>query len=132
LNIRPPQEPQGIPKRITDNDISSALVYFKEYKYGLQFRTLIKLGADSGVRAEELFQLRESDRDLEKRMVNIYHKPEIGQTTKTGKNRFSFFTKGTGEMIKEYLTYKNDGCNLKKLFSQRHCHRHFKNSPIQV
>jgi len=132
MNIKPPQESHGLPKRMTDEDISQALEFFHDHEYVKQFSALIKLGADSGMRAEELFQLREEDIDLDNRLVSIHHKPELGLTTKTGRSRVSFFTEETRVTIKDYLTYYNDCSNLKILFSQRHCHRYFRNAPLHV
>jgi len=131
-HIIPPQEPRKIPKRITDNDIDVTINYFKEHEYGLQCRAVINLGKDSGIRAEEIYQLNLEDIDLENRTVYINHIPEKGQTTKNSMSRVSFFTDKTKNVLKEYIDYFNNRCYLKKLFSETHIERLFSHAPIRV
>ena len=131
-NIKPPSERYSNPIRVTDEKIQEALNFFKGNKYEIQLRTLVLLGADTGMRPEEIYQVRKEDIDLENRTVYVKHDPKNNQTTKTGKSRVSFFTENTAVVLKEYLKYYNNHCSLKILFSETHCHRNFKNSPIQV
>lgn len=82
-NIRPPAEPILRPVRIGTKDIESTLNYIKGNNYEIQFRALIHLGMDSGMRAEELYQLKPYDINLDNRIVYINHDPSNGQTTKS-------------------------------------------------
>ena len=131
-NLHPPKERYSNPMRVTDEKIQETLNFFNGNRYEIQLRALVLLGADTGMRPEEIYQVRKEDIDLENRTVYVKHDPKNNQTTKTGKSRVSFFTKNTAVILKEYLTFYDNHCSLKKLFSQRHCHRHFKDSPIQV
>ena len=89
-DIHPPPEPHYIPKRINVDNIKDALSYFKEHKFYKQLRAIVLLGASSGLRAEELYQLALEDIDLESRTVYINHNPSNGQSTKTKMSRVYF------------------------------------------
>jgi integrase len=65
-NIKPPSEPEYLPKRVTFEDIQNTLDYFKGHPYFKQVKSVILLGTTSGLRAEELYQLKPDDIDLDK------------------------------------------------------------------
>ena len=92
---------------------------------------MISLGCDSGMRAQEIYQLEQDDIDLSNRTVYIKHEPWNGKTTKTGQSRVSFFTERTAQIIREYLTYFNNGSTLKSLFSKTHVERAMSKAPIR-
>jgi integrase len=48
---------------------------------------LVLLGATSGLRAEEFYQLTIKNIDTKKRILHINHDPINGQTTKTKKKK---------------------------------------------
>ena len=131
-NIKPPSEPNYIPKRISKDDINSTLSNLKETKYYIQIKAIILLGSNSGLRAEELYQLNSKDIDLENRVVYINHNPQNGQSTKTKISRVSFFNEETQVALNEYLTYFKSDVHLKSLFTQGHVSRLFKDAPIKV
>ena len=76
------------------------------------------MGSTSGMRAEEIYQLEIEDIDIENRVVYIYHNPSNGQTTKTRRNRVSFFNEEAQRSLLEYLDYYENSRCLKKLFIQ--------------
>jgi integrase/recombinase XerD len=131
-NIQPPPEqiykPIYVPKQLIEN----ALEYFRNSPYYLQERAIILLGMDSGMRAEELYQLTLNDIDMDNRTIHIIHNPRIGKTTKTKASRISFFTPNTRRALQEYIEYYNNGSGLKELFGQSHLMRMFRPSPIRV
>ncbi len=131
-NIKPPAEPEYTPQLIRQDNIINTLGYFREHPYYKQMRAIVLLGASSGLRAEELYQLTPKDIDLEKRIVYVNHNPDNGQTTKTGKSRIAFFNKEAKEAVIEYIEFFNKKSNLKKIFSLAHIERAFKNAPIKV
>jgi integrase/recombinase XerD len=131
-NIKLPAEPERTPKRLSREDIQKALQHFEGHQYFNQIRALILLGATSGMRAEEMYQLNIDDIDLNQRLVCINHNPEKGQTTKTHKSRISFFNEETQESLFEYIVFFNNGNNLKRLFSKSHIKKVFRDAPIQV
>jgi integrase/recombinase XerD len=130
--IQPPPEPMYIPKRVDINDIKSALTYIKENKFELQLKTLIYLGITTGMRAKEIYQLKPKDIDIKNRIVHINHNPKIGQTTKTKQSRVSFFPSDVKELLKDYIYYYTNGCELKYLFGEKHLHPIFRECPIKV
>jgi len=107
-NVEVPHEPQCSIKRIGLAKLRDALDYFSGHDRFIQIRALLLLGATSGLRAEELYQLRPKDIDLEQRIVYVNHKPENGQTTKTKKSRISFFNKETQDALQEYIPHYTD------------------------
>ena len=132
VNIKPPSEPNYTPKRLSKDDIKHTLSYLTGNKFFKQIKAIILLGATSGIRAEEMYQLKIEDIDLDNRIIHINHNPTIGQSTKTKMSRLSFFDIKAQEALKEYITYFERNVHLKVLFSQSHITRLFKNAPIQV
>jgi integrase/recombinase XerD len=132
VQINPPPEPQYYPKRISSYAVKESLIQFEKHKYFLQIKAIILLGSTSGMRAEEMYQLRIEDIDLEKRNVMINHDPRIRQTTKTKRSRVSFFTEETKQALTEYLEYYHQNNYLKCLFSQTHVERLFRNGHIPI
>jgi integrase/recombinase XerD len=130
--VIPPRDPIYIAKRITDDDLNEVLNYFKGLKFELRYKSVIKLCCDSGIRAEECYQLRFEDIDLKNRIVYINHKPEIGQNTKTKQSRISFITEETSKILEEYYNCFKDKYTLKYLFGQSDIQRAFRKSPIRV
>jgi len=130
--IKLPSDPIYLPKRIGTTDIYKNLEYFNNHPYYKQFKALILLGASSGLRAEEIYQLNINDIDIENRVVHVNHNPKNGQSTKTQMSRISFFNTETQNALKEYYDYFNNSSNLHKLFSQTHITHQFRNAPIKV
>jgi integrase/recombinase XerD len=131
-DIKLPPEPNCIVKSISQNDILNTLQYFKDSTHYLQIKALVYLGMSSGLRAEELYQLKPNDIDLEQSCIRVNHNPKNGQSTKTKQSRISFFTNDAKEIFEEYLNYFQRNDDLKKLFSHSHISRLFKDAPIHV
>jgi integrase/recombinase XerD len=131
-DIELPSDPIYYPKRISQQMIQQTLSYFEGHQYFKQIKALVLLGASSGMRAEEMYQLNPEDIDIENRIVHINHNPKNGQTTKTSQSRVSFFTIEAKEAYIEYLTYFHNGSGLNRLFSQTHMIHLFRNAPIRV
>jgi len=131
-NILPPSEPIYIPKRISSEQISNTIVYFKENTYYLQCKSLILMGVSCGARAEELYQLKPEDIDLDNRTIHINHNPKNHQFTKTKASRISFFNQEAKQALIEYLEFYNRKTSLESLYSQSHITRLFRKAPIQV
>jgi len=131
-SIQPPSEPVNPVIHITEQQINETLDFFKNHERKKQLTALIKLGADTGARAEELYQLNPSDLDIENRVLHINHNPASGQTTKTKQSRVSFFTEETRKVLVEYFDYFNNESGLTRLFEERYIQRQFKNAPIKV
>lgn len=130
--IKLPSDPIYIPKRITYDDIKIAISYFSKHPHYKQMKSIILLGATSGLRAEELYQLTEEDIDITNRIVYVNHNPKKGQSTKTQMSRISFFNKEAQMALIDYIDYFNNGSNLRTLFSQPHITHQFRNAPIKV
>ncbi|GAG67633.1 unnamed protein product, partial [marine sediment metagenome] len=90
-----PPEPYYMPIRISQEKINETLNYFKSHSHYLRYKSLILLGCNSGLRAEELYQLQPCDINLEQRTIYINHNPKENQSTKTGRSRISFFNNET-------------------------------------
>ena len=131
-DINPPPEPHYSPKRITHEYIENTLSYFKEHRYFKQIKAIIYLGATSGIRAEELYQLTIDDIELDNRMVYVNHNPNNGQSTKTKTSRISFINEEAKQSIEDYMQFHKSYNKLKCLFNQSHISRIFKDAPIQV
>ena len=131
-NIKPPAEPDYVPKRVTIDAIRDTLSNFEGQRYFKQFKAIILLGASSGMRAGELYQLKLKDIDIENRIVHINHNPNDGQTTKTKKSRVSFFNKETQQALSEYLPQFHSNGYLKRLFSTTHIQRGFRKAPVKA
>lgn len=130
--IESPKSPDYTPEYINPDIINKTLEFFSSKPHAIRFKAIIKLGVDTGLRPEEIFQLNPCDIDLNERVIYVNHKPEINQTTKTGKSRISFFTESTRKTLEEYLNYFNNGSGLKHLFEESGIRRGFRKSPIQV
>jgi len=130
--IKLPPEPIYTPKYISLDMIESTIKYFRNHEYNLRFRAIIYIGIDSGLRAEELYQLTPEDIDIENQVVRINHNPNNGQSTKTKQSRVSFFTYNTKHILSEYINYFNNNNNFSKLFPQGWIERKFRNAPIKV
>ncbi len=131
-DIELPSDPVYYPKRINVEMIQQTLSHFEGHQYFKQIKAIVLLGASSGMRAEEMYQLNPEDIDVENRIIHINHNPSNGQTTKTFQSRVSFFTKEAEEAYIEYLAYFNNGCGLERLFSQTHMIHLFRNAPIRA
>ena len=131
-NIKLPPYPTYYPKRFGLEDIKKTLAFFEGKYYYKQVKALVLLGATSGIRAEEIYQLDISDIDLENRIVHINHDPRNEQYTKTRESRISFFNKEAQQALKDFFEYFNNGSKLKILFSQTQIKRHFYGAPIRV
>ncbi len=130
--IKLPSDPVYMPIKVTQEEVDSTLDYFKGKKHELQFKALINLACDSGIRAHELYQLEPLDIDLKDRVVKIEHNPNKNKSTKTKTSRVSFFTEKTAQILKEYFEYFNNGSGLTCLFNQTHIERQFKDAPLRV
>ena len=131
-DIKPPPEPDYEAKRVTKEDIVKTIQYFSKNEYFIQLKALILLGASSGLRAGEIYQLKPENIDLENRIVYVIHDPREGKTTKTGKSRISFFNEEAKEALEEYLKFFKHNKKLKQLFSQTHIERQFRKAPLKV
>ena len=103
--IRLPPEPEYQVKRVTLKDIENTIDKVTISKLSEKYIALIKLGATSGLRAEELYQLKPEDIDIENRMVYVNHNPNNGQTTKTKMSRVSFFNEYAKQSLEDYLQF---------------------------
>jgi len=132
--IKPPKDTIYKPMRVTDDDIKKALEYFKGDKSELRYKAVILLGADSGLRSEEIYQLRPQNIDLENNTVYVNHNPELNQTTKTKESRVSFFTDTTKKVLSEYIKEFNNGnkYGYGHLFGQSDIQRAFRKCNIKV
>jgi integrase/recombinase XerD len=131
-NIKPPREPKKLPKRVTNEDIQSCLDYFKDHPYEKQMKAIILLGASSGMRPEEMYQLKESDIDYNRCMIRVNHDQDNGYSVKTGQSRITFFSTQAQMALTEYLSFFNNSCLCKFLFGQKHCQRLFNEAPIRI
>jgi len=85
-------------------DILDTLDYFSDYIYFKQIKAIINLGIYSGLRAEELYQLRLDNFDSDNCIVLVNHNPNLGQSTKNKKSRVSFYNSKTRDILKDTLT----------------------------
>jgi integrase/recombinase XerD len=127
-----PPEPYYIPIRISQEEINETLNYFKSHSYFPRYKSLILLGCNSGLRAEELYQLKPCDINLKERIIYINHNPKDNQSTKTSRSRISFFNNETKIALEKYLNYFNDGNHLKLLYPRTRVEKQFKNTLIRV
>jgi integrase/recombinase XerD len=130
-DIELPSDPVYYPKRVSQEMINQTLSYFDGHQYFKQIKALVLLGASSGMRAEEMYQLNPEDIDIENGIVHINHNPTNGQTTKTRRSRVSFFTKEARDALSEYFNFFHNGSGLERLFSQTHIIHLFRNAPIR-
>ncbi|MCJ7570443.1 MAG: site-specific integrase [Candidatus Thermoplasmatota archaeon] len=125
-------EPEYIPMRVTISDIEKTLEYFKNNTYNKQIWAIVLLGASSGLRAEELYQLTPKDIDINSRTVYVRHNPSNNQTTKTKRSRVSFFDVEAQRALESFIGQFNKERRLKSLFSASHISRLFRKAPIKV
>jgi integrase/recombinase XerD len=130
--IKLPPDPFYLPTYISRDMIESAIDYFRGHDYNIRFKALIRLGADTGLRAEELYQLTSEDIDIVNRTIHVNHNPQNGQSTKTKQSRVSFFTNSTKGTLLEYLNFLDASSNLSSLFPQRWIEKKFRDAPIKV
>jgi integrase/recombinase XerD len=123
--IKTPPQKECIPRRVTREDIQKALSQTKD---NLRVKAIILLGATSGLRAEELYQLTKEDIDIENRKLYVKHDPVNGKTVKTKKTRVASFNKEAQLTLDEYI--KKSG--LRVLFYKKSILDTFKELPIQV
>ena len=131
-NLTAPPEPVPLPKRITSADVIRTFHYFDGHQYELQMKAVVALGACTGVRPEELYQLTRDDIDVSERFIRINHNPDSSQTTKTGESRVIVFNKDAQQKLQRYLCFFNNGCSLQLLFGQKHIERNFRHAPLRV
>ncbi|MCJ7570986.1 MAG: site-specific integrase [Candidatus Thermoplasmatota archaeon] len=117
---------------MTKENIEATLEYFKNNTYNKQIRAIVLLGASSGLRAEELYQLTLKDIDINSRTVYVRHNPKNNQTTKTKRSRVSFFNVEAQRALESFIKQFNKNKRLKSLFSASHISRLFRKAPIKV
>jgi len=130
--IKLPREPRQIVKRVTVEDINKTIQSFKEHPNGDRYVALTLLGASSGMRPKEMYQLKPENIDLTNRVVYVNNDPDKGQTTKTKKNRIALFNEETRRAIEKYLQIYSNNNRIKHLFSKRQCERIFSKTSLQV
>ena len=130
-NIKLPQEQNMQPKRVTIEDICSALDLFKKDTNYKRIRALILLGFTSGLRAEEIYKLNPKDIDLDNRTVYVIHdsNPQNNHTTKTKKSRISFFNLEAQKALRDIIHEIEENCTI---FPQSTFTKKFRNSKIKV
>jgi len=116
--IKLPSDPYYMPKRVTNEDISKAIDYFKNNEYFKRFKSLILLGSTSGLRPSELYALTIDDIDLNNRKIYVRHDPKSNHTTKTGKSRISFFNQQAKVALEEYLELFEDDVRIQTPYSE--------------
>jgi len=131
-DIKLPKNPEYYPMRISSISLDETLNHFKNSTHFLQIKALLYIGSSSGLRAEELYQLRLEDFDLENCIVKVEHNPLTGQSTKTRKSRVSFFNSQARDALSEYFVFYRDGSSYSKLFPQTTITRLFSTAPIRV
>jgi len=127
-----PPEPVGLPKRITLDDVHKTLNYFKGHQYDLQLKAVTLLGATSGMRAEELYQLDYVDFDFDKSIVRINHDPDNGKTTKTSSGRIAIFNHEANQALIDYFDHYESYDLLQSPFGKFHIQKQFHDAPIRV
>ncbi len=130
--IKLPRIPQQQIKRVTIEDVHKTLEIFKNRKNGERYVALTLLGATSGMRPKEMYQLQPENIDLENMVVHVNHNPDDGQMTKTKKQRIALFDERAKQALEVYLQIYSKSKKLKKLFSKRQCERVFERSPLLV
>jgi len=130
--VKPPQEPEITLKRISTDDIRKTLNMVSTTGKGERYVALVLLGATSGLRSEELYQLTPDDIDLDNRIVYVRHAPSEGKTTKTKHSRVSFFTNEARHALSQYLTIYSGASTLSPLFPKGQCIQAMKHTLVQV
>ena len=126
------REPDYRPIAIRAIDIENTLAYFDSHRLREQLRAITLLGASSGLRPFELYQLRVDDIDIDNRVVGVYHKPQEGLTTKTKQSRVSFFDYEAQEALRAYMAIYEANKRTKYLFGESHILRAYRKAPLQV
>jgi integrase/recombinase XerD len=130
-DIRPPAELEHTPKRVGLEDIQNTLKYFENADVVLQLNALILIGATSGLRSTELYQLNREDIDINNRIIYVNHNPDNGQTTKNKKSRISFFTEEARKALINYYSLGEFDVT-KRIFVKRQCQNRFQSAPIKI
>jgi len=130
--IKLPREPEYTIKRITNTDIIETLRILETKREKERYVALVLLGATSGLRSEELYQLTTKDIDIEKKILRVNHDPLNGQTTKTRKSRITFFTEETKQAIVSYLDIYQKNNRYTHLFDKNQCVIALRGTPIRT
>jgi integrase/recombinase XerD len=130
--IQLPREPEIVIKHISTDDILKTLHLIDSKNNPERYTALILLGATSGLRSQEMYQLTPDDIDLTNRTVYVHHAPSEGKTTKTKHSRVSFFTPVAQEKISIYLRIYRDDSRQCPLFPKDQCIQALKYTPIRV
>jgi len=130
--IIPPAEPEYSIKRVTKKDIQETIKIVSNNRYGIRYVALTLLGASSGMRPEEMYQLNLEDIDIKNNIIHINHNPKKNQTTKSKKSRISFFNQETKKILIRYLSFYREDNDITVLFPKRICERVFQAASIQV
>lgn len=113
-------EPEYIPIRVTEEQVTE--VY---NKVPLQFKALIKLGSDTGLRPSELYKLGIEDIDMHNRSITL-------RGAKDGKIRTVFFTPECKKMLEGHMKAFNGSRQLKYLFGECKIRRGLMHTNIEV
>ncbi|MFE3845464.1 tyrosine-type recombinase/integrase [Thermoplasmatota archaeon] len=132
--ISVPCEPLKLPKRITVEDVRKTIDYFNNHEYELQLKSVLFLGATSGMRAEEIYQLEKDDFNFSNNTVKIVNDPDNGRSVKTGQPRVAIFNSEARRTLVDYFSIFSEKTyyRLSHLFGQSHIEREFHKSPIRV
>jgi len=130
--VKLPREPVTAIKRITTEDVRKTLKIVASRGEKERYSALVILGATSGLRAEELYQLTPEDIDMENRIIHVNHDPTNGQTTKTKTSRITFFTEDAKQAISCYLPIYRADDRFTHLFTKSQCIKALRHAPIQV
>ena len=131
-HIKLPSDPDYTPKRVTEEDITKTIDYFKGNDYYKRFKAIILLGATSGLRPSELYSLTLNDINIDNRTIYVRHDPKTNHTTKSGKSRITFFNEQAKVALINYLEVFDNGMRLKTLFSENTIQNAFQNAPLNV
>ena len=85
--------------------------YFEDYKHPKKVRALLYFWFFTGLRLQELLDLRRADIDLEKNIVKIRIDEKIKRRTKNKKERVQPFPKRIGNMLSEYFQIEKETIN---------------------
>ena len=116
------------PQKINDDDIQQLL---QEHKDDKQITSLILLGISSGARAEELYQLRIGDFNLEKCTIEI-KQDRLHRVKNRSSIRTIFYDKATSDVLKDYIDYYNTHKRFDRLFAQSTVTRKMKRSQTKI
>jgi integrase len=127
-------EPLKLPKRVTVDDIRKSLDFFNGHEYEVQMKSVVLLGATTGMRAEELFQLQQRDFIFSNNIVRIKNDPNTGRSVKTGEPRIAIFNDEAKKYLVDFFKIFNEKMcyRLSYLFGQSHIEREFRKSPLWV